>query len=88
MNATSQAKQVKSIVGEIVSHSTPKTAIVKVSAFKMHRKYHKRYTVTKRYVVHDDRNEYRVGDKVEIIPCRPTSRLKRFVISRKFNRTS
>jgi small subunit ribosomal protein S17 len=81
---SSQTKQIKRIVGEIVSHASLKTAVVKVSAFKMHRKYHKRYTVTKKYIVHDERNEYKKGDKVEIVPSRPISRFKRFVISRKF----
>ena len=81
--STQEVKQITKIIGEIISHKVPRAAIVKVSLLKVHPKYHKRYTVTKKYMVHDDKDEYKVGDKVEFIPCRPISRRKRFVITRK-----
>lgn len=78
-----QSKQVKKTVGEIIAHKTPKTAIVKVSFIKVHPKYHKRYLAMKKYVVHDAKDEFKVGDKVEFIPCRPIAATKRFIIVKK-----
>lgn len=80
---TQLPKQITKLVGEVVAHKTLKTAIVKVSSVKVHPKYHKRFTVTKKYMVHDENDAYKVGEKVEIVPCRPMSRQKRFVITRK-----
>ncbi len=73
------------MVGVVVSHKNAKTAIVEVRQFKIHPKYHKRYTVSKRYPVHDEENVSGIGDRVEIAPCRPMSRTKRFAIVRKLS---
>lgn len=78
-------KQIERFDGEVLSHKTQKTAIVKVSSFKVHPKYHKRYVVTKKYMAHDEANEYSPGDRVEITPCKPMSKRKRFVITRKIS---
>lgn len=79
----SDIKQIKGIIGEIISHKTPKTAVVKVSVVKVHPKYHKRYNVSKKYMVHDEQDAYKVGEKVEFVPCRPYSRRKKFIITKK-----
>ncbi len=42
-------------------------------------KYIRRRTVV---VVHDEGNESQVGDRVEIIPCRPMSKTKRWKVVR------
>jgi len=76
-------KRVQRMLGEIISHKTDKTAVVLVSTPKFHPKYHKRYLVRKKYLVHDPKNEYQSGDWVEIEPCRPISKRKRFIIIRK-----
>jgi small subunit ribosomal protein S17 len=55
-----------------------KTVVVKVDRVKVHPKYQKRYTVSKRYKAHDEKNEYKVGDKVIIEECRPLSKEKRW----------
>ena len=80
MTTHTQVKQINKIVGEIISHKTPLTATVKVSSVKVHPKYNKRYMTTKKYHVHDAKDEYKVGDKVEFIPCKPISKTKRFII--------
>lgn len=64
--------------GEVVSDKNDKTIIVKVESVKKHPKYQKRYVVSRRYKVHDEKNEYKVGDKVSFIECRPLSRDKRW----------
>lgn len=71
------------MVGEIIAHKTPKTAVIKVTTVKLHRKYHKRYNSVKKYVAHDEKNEFKVGDKVEFVPSRPYSATKKFKILKK-----
>lgn len=64
--------------GIAVSDKNDKTIIVKVESVKKHPKYQKRYVVSRRYKVHDEKNEYKVGDKVTFIECRPLSKDKRW----------
>ncbi|HBA36978.1 TPA: 30S ribosomal protein S17 [Candidatus Falkowbacteria bacterium] len=69
--------------GTVVSDKNDKTIVVKVESIKQHPKYHKRYTVSRRFKVHDEKNEYHVGDKVVFVECRPLSRDKRWRVSHK-----
>ncbi len=64
--------------GVVVSDQNDKTVVVKVESVKKHPKYQKRYTVSRKYKVHDETNQYHVGDKVTFIECRPLSRDKRW----------
>jgi len=64
--------------GVVVSDKNDKTIIVSVESVKKHPKYHKRYIVSQKYKVHDETNQYKVGDKVTFIECRPLSRDKRW----------
>jgi len=68
----------KKFNGVVVSNKNDKTIVVKVETIKVHPKYKKRYTVSRRYKVHDEKNEYKVNDKVVFIECRPLSRDKRW----------
>jgi len=69
--------------GEVISTSMNKTAVVLVARTIRHKKYLKQYVVSRKYKAHDEKNEYRVGDKVEIKECRPISKDKRWIIVRK-----
>ena len=71
-------KQIKDLVGTIVSDKMKKTAVVAVSRLKWHPKYKKQYKVTTRYKAHDQNSEYKVGDKVVIAETRPMSKNKRW----------
>jgi small subunit ribosomal protein S17 len=64
--------------GIVVSDKSDKTILVQVDSVKKHPKYQKRYTVSHKYKVHDEKNEYKVGDKVLFVECRPLSRDKRW----------
>lgn len=64
--------------GIIISNKMPKTVVVKVERIKEHPKYKKRYKVHKTYKAHDEKGEYKVGDKVIIGECRPISKEKRW----------
>lgn len=68
----------RKFTGEVVSDKNDKTIVVKVESVKKHPKYQKRYVVSRRYKVHDEKNEYKVGDKVSFIECRPLSKDKRW----------
>ena len=64
--------------GKVVSDKMQKTIIVAVTSFKTDKKYKKKYKSTKRYKVHDEEGKSKVGDIVEIVPCRPISKDKKY----------
>ncbi len=76
----------KSKVGMVVSDRMDKTVVVRVERLVPHpvyKKYVKRRTT---YKAHDERNEFRVGDRVEIVETRPVSKEKRWRVSRLIER--
>ena len=70
----------RKLQGTIVSDKMQKTRAVEVVYTKIHPKYLKHYSITKRFKVHDEKNEYKTGDKVIIQESRPLSKEKRWVI--------
>jgi len=66
--------------GVVVSDKMNKTVVVAVGDFKTDAKYKKKYKSTKRYKAHDEENKYKVGDAVEIVPCRPISKDKSYKV--------
>ena len=64
--------------GVVVSDKMDKTVTVRVDRVKMQAKYKKRYTVSKKYKAHDEKNQFKEGDKVTIVECRPMSKDKRW----------
>lgn len=66
------------IVGVVVSTKNDKTITVEVSSSEKHHLYQKSFTMTKKYRVHDENNEAKVGDTVKIMETRPLSATKRF----------
>lgn len=80
--ATPSIKTVQSLTGTVVSNKMEKTVVVEVRAHKRHPKYHKAYTVSKRYKAHAD-EAYEVGDKVEIASIKPMSATKHFRVVKK-----
>ena len=55
-----------------------KTITVIVETKKTHPLYGKRVKYSKKFKAHDENNEARMGDKVEIMETRPLSATKRF----------
>jgi len=68
----------KELEGIVVSNKMDKTAVVAVTTQVAHELYGKVVTRTKKYKVHDEKNECSVGDKVSIVETRPLSRDKYF----------
>lgn len=75
-----QAKKQRKMEGVVVSDKMVKTVVVAVTQVKVNAKYHKQYSVTKKFKAHDEREEYNPGDKVVIVETRPMSRTKRWVV--------
>ena len=66
------------LIGTVVSNKTQKTVVVKIERIKEHPKYKKRYKVSKKYKAHDEKDEYKIGDRVIIEECRPLSKEKQW----------
>jgi len=69
--------------GQVISDKMDKTIIVRVERVKIHPVYKKRIRVSKKFKVHDSKNEFQIGDRVEFVECRPLSRDKRWRVLRK-----
>lgn len=72
----------KTIIGTVSSDKTDKTIVVTVQSRKTHPLYRKQYTVSRKYMAHDEKNEAQVGDKVAIVETRPLSKRKRYTLDR------
>lgn len=68
----------KKFNGTVVSAKMDKTLVARVDRVKAHPKYKKRYTVSKKYKVHDEKGAFKEGDKVSFIECRPLSKDKKW----------
>ncbi len=78
---TQQKKIIKrSFTGIVISDKMNKTIVVKVDRTKIHPKYHKRYTISRNYKVHDEKNKSKIGDKINFTECRPISKDKKWKI--------
>lgn len=75
-------QRVRRLIGRVSSDKMMKTVVVEVIRYKLDPVYKKYVRVRKRYKAHDETNEYRVGDRVEIIEHRPLSKEKRWKVSR------
>ncbi len=68
----------KKFQGTVLSDKMDKTIVVVVNRIRMHPLYKKRYTISKRYKVHDPKGEAKVDDKIIFEECRPLSKDKRW----------
>ena len=55
-----------------------KTVVVAVATTATDRLYHRTIKVTKKFHAHDEENQCKVGDVVEIVSSRPLSKTKRW----------
>lgn len=68
----------KSRIGHVVSDKMDKTIVVRVETRVRHPLYGRIMKVSKTYKAHDENNECRMGDKIQIMETRPLSKDKRF----------
>ncbi len=72
----------KTLIGKVISDKMKKTITVLVERLKEVPIYKKRIKVRKKYYAHDEKEEAKVGDIVEIQESRPYSKLKRWRLVR------
>lgn len=72
----------RKLTGTVTSDVQDKTIVVATTRSVTHPIYGKRYSVTKKYAAHDEKNEAHIGDKVEISETRPISRRKSWMLSK------
>ena len=68
----------KTRTGVVVSDKMDKTIVIATKFKEMHPIYGKFVQKTKKYHVHDEKNEANVGDTVQIMETRPLSKTKRW----------
>ncbi len=68
----------RTLTGEVVSDKTSKTIVVKVERKTMHPKYNKFVTTSKKFHVHDEKEQASVGETVTIIESKPFSKMKKW----------
>lgn len=73
-------------VGEVISDKMEKTIVVKVTRTFKFPLLNKIVARSKKYKVHDEKEEAKVGDLVEIKECRPISKTKHMVLNQIINR--
>jgi small subunit ribosomal protein S17 len=76
----------RKIIGTVVSSKMAKTVVVEVIRKAMHPVYKKYVRVRNKYKAHDELNQYKSGDKVEIMEHRPISKQKRWTVTRLVSR--
>lgn len=64
--------------GVVISNKMSKTVIVSVGRRAMDKRFKKYLNKESRFKVHDEKNESKVGDLVEIVESKPISREKRW----------
>jgi small subunit ribosomal protein S17 len=78
----------KTFIGTVVSDKADKTISVKVERKFTHPLYGKVVTRSKKYATHDENNEYKTGDVVEIVAVRPISKTKTWKVQRLVERAT
>ena len=68
----------KVYVGKVVSDKCDKTITVMVETYRKHPLYGKRVKYSKKFTAHDELNQAKEGDIVEIMETRPLSTTKRY----------
>ena len=72
----------KTKIGVVVSDKMQKTCVVSVVSNVKHPLYKKVVKITKKFKVHDENNECKIGDTVEIMETRPISKTTHFRLLR------
>jgi small subunit ribosomal protein S17 len=85
-DAGRETSRKRKLVGIVTSDKMNKTRVVLVERRVSHGKYGKYLTKRTKFKAHDEKNEYKTGDKVLIIESRPLSRDKRWRVEKLLER--
>ena len=69
-------------VGVVVSDRMDKSVVVRVDRLTKHPLYKKYIRKRTKFMAHDEENECKIGDRVEIVESRPLSKMKRWRVKR------
>ena len=70
------------IIGKVVSNKMAKSVVVTIERQVREEVYGKLQRLTSRFMAHDEDGTAKVGDRVALVPSRPLSRRKRWVVTR------
>ena len=73
--------------GIVTSDKRDKTITVSITNRETHPLYRKQFTKTRKYTAHDEKNEAKLGDRVEIAACRPLSKTKAYTLVKVLERS-
>jgi small subunit ribosomal protein S17 len=76
----------KTLVGTVSSVAPDKTIVISVNTRKTHPIYKKQYSVSSKFMAHDEDNTCKVGDRVSIVETRPISARKRYKLEKVLER--
>lgn len=72
----------RTVEGLVVSDKMNKTRVVEIRRNYYHQMYQKNLTRKSRLFMHDEKNESKTGDWVELVSTRPLSRHKSFRLTK------
>ncbi len=78
---TMKYKKGRRLVGTVLSNKCTKSIVVQVETLVKHPVLHKYIRRKKKFMAHDPESMCSIGDKVEIVECRPMSKNKRWHLS-------
>ena len=70
----------KTLNGKVIRDKNNKTVVVLVKRKYSHPFFKKVITSSKKYHAHDEKNKFKIGDKVKIIESRPISKKKKWMV--------
>ena len=79
---TDQVKLKRTLVGKVVSDKMDKTVTVLIERHVKHPLYGKIIVRSSKYHAHDETNQVKTGDTVEIVEGRPISKTKAWTVTR------
>ncbi len=68
-------------VGRVIGDKMDKTVVVSVETPRHHPMYKKTIKRAVKYVAHDEKGEYHIGDVVRMVETRPLSKTKRWRVT-------
>jgi small subunit ribosomal protein S17 len=84
--ATAHKIHKRRMIGVVTSDKMDKTRVVTVVRRLAHKKYGKYLSSRTKYKAHDEKNEFKAGDRVQIVESRPLSRDKRWRVEKLIER--
>ena len=70
----------RTLNGVVINDKSNKTVVVLVKRKYSHPLFDKVMTASKKYHAHDEKNKFKIGDKVKIVESKPISKKKRWMV--------